>query len=261
MIYEELYTNMKKNREMVLATVVDARGSGPGRQSFKMIIFPDGASIGTVGGGAIELVAVRRAMKCLAERKSHLEEYDLEKIGMSCGGRMTLYYEYIPRHKQLFIFGGGHICKAITPMAAALGFDVVIADNREEFGRADLHPGARNVLYGDYGAIIKELEINSPACALIVSHKHLHDEEILGALLSREESITYIGMIGSRKKVENCFERLIGRGIKKDKLERVYSPVGLDIGADTPHEIAVSILAEIIALDREKKVPHMKART
>jgi xanthine dehydrogenase accessory factor len=261
MMFEEIYAHIRKNREMVLATVVEALGSSPGRQAFKMIVFSDGKTKGTVGGGAVEHTVIQRARKCFEEGKSHLESFDLESLGMACGGKMTVFFEYIPRHKQLFIFGGGHICQAVTPMAAALEFDITIVDNREDVARADLHPCAKNVLYGDYGAIIRELEISAPSFALIVSHKHLHDEEILRGLLLREDNFTYLGMIGSRKKVRNCIDRLISEGIKKEKADNVFSPVGIDIGADTPHEIAVSILAEMIAIEKGKTVPHMKLRS
>jgi len=257
-IYNRINELINQDREMVIATIVDAMGSAPGRQSFRMIILKDGSLEGTVGGGALEYLVVEKARACMEKASSAFEEVNLEKIGMDCGGSVKIFFEYIPCQKQLYIFGGGHICQALTPLAADLGFEVTVVDNREEIARPGLHRGAREVVHGDFGATIQSMHFRAPAWALVVSHRHGHDEEILRELLLRDLSFRYIGMIGSRKKVLGTFDRIKAAGVKEEKLTAVYSPVGLDIGADTPHEIAIAILAEIIALERNRAVPHMR---
>ena len=257
-IYMRLHELVLKNQEMVVATIVDTAGSTPGRRAFKMIVLPDGSTEGTVGGGALEEMVCKRARQCLEEGRNHFEELNLEKIGMQCGGQVKIFYEYMAKQKNFYIFGGGHICQAMTPIAAAAGFTVNIVDNRKEITDAALHPQAKKVTCGEYREVIPQLEIKSPCAALVVSHKHIHDGEILRELLLRNEEFDYIGMIGSRKKVRGIFEKLIAEGISKSKIDRVYSPVGIDIGADTPFEIAISIMAEMIALEKGKNVPHMK---
>lgn len=249
---------MLKNEEMVIATIVDATGSTPGRSGFKMLVFHDGRSEGTVGGGALEDVVRKRAGQALQEGRNHFEELDLEKIGMKCGGQVKVFYEHMAREKHFYVFGGGHIGQAVAPILDMLGHAVTIMDNRKEIAEASLHPFARNVVHGDYGKTIGTMEIKSPCYALVVSHKHIHDEEILRQLLARDEHFSYIGMIGSRTKVKTILERLLSEGVEKAKLDNIWSPVGINIGADTPAEIAISIVAEIIAVEKGRTVPHMK---
>ncbi|MDQ7822342.1 MAG: XdhC/CoxI family protein [Candidatus Eremiobacteraeota bacterium] len=257
-IYRKIAALIDEQKEMVIVTVVETLGSTPARKAFKMIVLADGTTAGTVGGGALEYEAVKKAKECLNAGRNALQELNLEKIGMACGGAVKIFHEYIAPLKSLYIFGGGHICQAVAPMAAALGFSITVIDNREEIARQALHPAAKKVILGEYTEVIGALPIHHPAYCLIVSHKHGHDAEILKALLMRDDSFAYIGMIGSRKKVKVTFENLLREGIDRQKLEHVYSPVGLAIGADTPAEIAVSILAEMIALGQGAEAPHMR---
>lgn len=257
-IYSRISKHISDNLEMVIATIVDTEGGTPGRQAFKIIVFGDGSIEGTVGGGALENEVIKRALICHKESKNHFEGLDLANIGMQCGGQVKVFYEYIPCVRKLYIFGGGHIARAVAPIAKSLGYKIIVIDNRKEVALSSIHPEAKEVICGDYTQIIKNLKIETPAYVLILSHKHLHDEEILRELLLKENDFSYIGMIGSRNKVRKCFEHLLRDGINKEKIERVFSPVGINIGADTPGEIAISILSEIIALQNDKVVPHMK---
>ncbi len=257
-IYSRIKELLDGNEEFLIVTVVDAMGSSPGRQGFRMIVRSGGITEGTVGGGAIENMAREKAQSCLMEGKSHFEEVNLESIGMACGGAMKLYYEYMPRSRHLYLFGGGHVCQALLPMAVSLGYRTIVLDNREEVARKELHPLAEEVHCGDLRELIEKMDFKMPASVLIFTHKHLHDQEVLRAVLRKETPFAYIGMIGSKKKVHAAFEILEKEGISNEKIKSVYSPVGITIGADTPAEISISILAEMIALERGRDVPHMK---
>lgn len=259
-MYSRIKELLDGNEQFVVVTVVEAMGSSPGKQGFRMIVRTGGITEGTVGGGAVEHAAREKALICLKEGKSLFEEVSLESIGMTCGGAMKLYYEYMAKSRHLYIFGGGHVCQALLPMAVSLDYKVVVLDNREEVARKELHPLAEEVHCGDLKELVEKMDFKMPASVLIFTHKHLHDQEVLRAILKKEAAFTYIGMIGSRKKVHETFDKFEHEGIDAEKIKSVYSPVGIDIGADTPAEISISILAEMTALMKGKDVPHMKMK-
>jgi len=259
-VYSRIKELVDKNEQFVVVTVVEAVGSSPGRQGFRMIVRKDGVTEGTVGGGAAENTAREKALNCLKEGRSLFEEINLESIGMSCGGAMKLFYEYMPGRSHLYLFGGGHISQALLPMAVSLGYQVIVLDNREEVAKKEIHPLAEEIHCGDLKELAEKMDFKTPASVLIFTHKHLHDQEVLRAILKKEVNFSYMGMIGSRKKVHETFEKLEKEGISREKISSVYSPVGIDIGADAPAEISISILAEMIALKKGKDVPHMRLR-
>jgi len=259
-MYARINELLAGNEQFVIVTVVDAMGSSPGRQGFRMIVRAGGLTEGTIGGGAVEHEARERALVCLSDRKSLFEEISLEAIGMSCGGAMKLYYEYIDKGRHLYLFGGGHVCQALVPMAVSLGYRAIIMDNRPEVASRENHPLAAEVHCGDLKELIEKTEFKLPAGVLIFTHKHLHDQDVLRAILKKDLNFSYIGMIGSKKKVHVTFDMLVKEGISEEKIRSVYSPVGINIGADTPAEISISILAEMIALEKGREVPHMRMK-
>ncbi len=248
----------EQGKDFVLVTVTETEGSGPGRRGFKLLVSEEGELTGTVGGGALEYNTVEKAKEILAERKvSEYHTFDLAEIGMSCGGRTGLFFEYRPSKKQFVLFGGGHIGRAITPVLESLGYQVTIFDSREsvkEFANPDT---GRQVIINPYGDISPDKDrVLSAGRCLIFTHGHDGDFDVLRQLLRLPGDFTYIGMIGSKRKVKTLFDRL-----KKEDIEvpqYVYAPVGLNICGNTPAEIAVAIAAEIIAVHNSVEIPGMR---
>ena len=248
----------EQGKDFVLVTVTETEGSGPGRKGFKLLVSEEDELAGTVGGGALEYHTVETAKEILSGRKqSEYHTFDLAEIGMSCGGQTGLFFEYRPSKKQFVLFGGGHIGRAITPVLESLGYQVTIFDSREdvkEFANPDT---GRQVIINSYDDIspVKDRILSAGRC-LIFTHGHDGDFDVMTQLLQLSGNFTYIGMIGSKRKVKTLFDRL-----KKDNIkipEYVYAPVGLGIGGNTPVEIAVAIAAEIIAVHNNVEIPGMR---
>ena len=227
----------------VLVTVTDSGGSTP-RSEGRMLVFESGGTYGTIGGGAIELVAARDAMECLKGKDNRLNSYDLASIGMTCGGNMSLLYQYFAPKNSLLICGGGHISAKLAAIARIMGYYVMIADDRQESAiGAALANADRFIPVKDYYCDIKEAEIPQNTYIVIATYGHEHDGEALAAALDKNPA--YIGMIGSSKKIGAIFDLLLQKGYTLQQIEGVYSPIGLDTGGQTPEDIALSIIAEI----------------
>lgn len=256
-IIDELNKYIESSKEFVLATVVEATGSTPARAGFKMIISKDDF-VGTVGGGSLEYKTVDQGREQLKERKSILKEYDLAEIGMTCGGCVKVFFEYMPGGKNLYIFGAGHVAQAVSPIANMLGFKVTVIDNRPEVATKENHPNAYKVICSDFKEYIESTTFPNNSYAIIVTNKHKFDGTVLNALCKIPEKFVYIGMIGSIHKIGLVMEDLKNNGVTDEQIEKIYTPIGLDIGGNSPAEIAVGIMAEIIAIEYKKPVPHMK---
>ncbi|MDZ7371713.1 MAG: xanthine dehydrogenase accessory protein XdhC [candidate division KSB1 bacterium] len=230
----------------VLATVVEASGSAPREVGAKMLVFEDGAPEGTIGGGAIEKAVIEECMAAMRDRRPKLLEYELTELQMSCGGRVKIFIEPLFSAPPLIIFGAGHVGKAMAAVADLLGFRVTIVDNRPEFANPRRFPNAEKIAAKEYSAALTELEFTPETCLVIATHQHIHDREILEYCV--RQPFAYLGMIGSRTKVQQTFKALEEAGIDRAALQRVHSPMGLAIGARTPEEIAVSVAAEMIAV-------------
>jgi xanthine dehydrogenase accessory factor len=239
-----------------LATVVRTAGSTPQRQGARLLMRPDGSCLGTIGGGAIEHAVIEALHETRRTNEARLVAHDLGyDLGMCCGGRMEIFLEPIEAAPRLFIFGAGHVAKPTAALARSVGFEVSVVDEREDWNTAERFPGCA-------------LEVTDPATALrgrvltardwlvIVTHDHRLDEETLERAVRLEPR--YIGLVGSRRKVFRLLQRIIARRGSVD-LGRVYAPVGLDLGATSPEEIAVSIVAELVALRRGKASVHLRA--
>jgi xanthine dehydrogenase accessory factor len=232
-----------------LATVVRTAGSTPQRPGARLLLRPDGSCLGTIGGGAIEHVVLEALREARRTNEPRLLAHDLGyDLGMCCGGRMEIFIEPIEASPRLFIFGAGHVARPTAALARSVGFEVSVVDEREDWNTAERFPGC-------------ELQVTDPATALrgrvltardwlvIVTHDHRLDEETLERAVRLEPR--YIGLVGSKRKVFRLLQRIIARQGSVD-LGRVYAPVGLDLGAVSPEEIAVSIVAELVALRRGK---------
>ena len=235
-------------KSCVLVTVTEAEGSGPARTGFKLLVTGDGELTGTVGGGALEHTAIEAAREILKTgRRNEYRKINLADIGMSCGGRTGLFFEYMGAKKQFVLFGGGHVGRAVTPILESLGYQVTIYDCRENVKEfEDLSLGREVVIHG-YEDIspVKDLVCTARNC-LIFTHGHDGDFYVLKQLLQISSDFEYIGLIGSKRKVAQLFERLKEENIGVPGF--VHAPVGLQIGGDTAAEIAVSIAAEVISV-------------
>ena len=220
-----------------------------------MLVFADGRIVGTIGGGCYENDAIGRAREAIATGKPALVAFDLnddfvQESGLICGGQMEVYIDPIAPAPALYIVGAGHVGWHLARMAAEAGFRIHVVDDREKFANADRFPAAETIEVDDIGAWLHRAELPASAYAVVVTRGHTHDFEALRALAARD--LRYIGLIGSRAKVARIFDALEAEGMPPECLGRVHAPIGLAIGAITPAEIAVSILAELIAVRHGK---------
>ena len=250
-IFEEIMRIKRERLSAALATVVCGESGVPGKTGFRMLVYPDGEILGTVGGGLLEAKVRHEALRYIKEKTSGLLRLKLDQtahgIGVLCGGEVEVFVEPILPVSSVFIFGGGHIALPLAQFAKALEFAVVVIDDREEFASRDRFPTADEVKLGDFSTIARSIEFHSDDCAVIITHEHQHDEIVLKECLSNKNRPGYIGMIGSKAKVAAVFSHLKQQGVSKELLANVRAPIGLHIGAKTPAEIALSIMAEIVA--------------
>lgn len=241
----------------VLITIVKSSGSAPRKAGAKMLVTAD-AIYGSVGGGAIENVAVKKAREMLGSgARVELAEYDLgDDLAMGCGGNMSLFLESLTSQPRLIVFGGGHVGLAIYNIARSAGFAVTVCDTRSEWVSEERFPNAVarvNLNEKNLDESVEGLGITSGNYVVILTHSHAIDEEITKNILRLPEIPFYVGMIGSRRKVKEIRGRLAEAGIAQDRLEALHAPIGIPIGGVTPEEIAVSIVAELIAKRRGKE--------
>lgn len=230
-----------------VATVVKAEGSSPRGVGAKMVVTRE-ESFGTVGGGGVEHEAIDDARELLRLRRSETRRYDLSAEGgiQSCGGAVEIFFECAAPRMPLVVFGAGHIAEALAPMLPGLGFETTLVDERA--GRVAL-PAFGSVdrkITKLPGEALREIEFSDELSILCLTHAHVHDEEIVEYCL--DKPFRYLGLISSRKKWTLFRERYRAKGFTGEQLSRVSTPVGLDIGADTPLEIAIAIAAEMILL-------------
>lgn len=244
-VTEALLALLRAGGEGALATVISTTGSTPQVAGARLLRHADGNTVGTVGGGAIELRVLEALADVEARGEPRVLSFDLARdLGMCCGGTMQLFLEPVLATPRLAIFGAGHVAQPTAALARSVGFEVVVVDEREELNTAERFPGCRREL-NDVATALRALQPGKRDWLLIVTHDHPLDEEALRlALLGRAR---YVGLVGSRRKVYRLLQRVVSRQGQLD-LSRLYAPVGLDLGAVSPGEIAVSIVAELIAL-------------
>jgi len=266
MTSQELYKKMAElaaeGKAFVLATVVESFGSTPRKAGAKMLVLDDGSTIDTVGGGKVEQQVVLDALDALKRGVSRTVKYELRTsgehaLGMECGGETTVFLEVNKPAQTLVIAGAGHIAQKLAPMAKLLDFRVVVVDNRPEFANVDNLPDADEVICGHPAELPELVALDHNSYVVIVTHGHIHDKDTLEAVLAAD--VAYVGMIGSKNKVRVVLEQLLDQGADAERLSRVYSPIGLDLGGGTPGEIGVSILSEIIAI-QHGRVERFRAR-
>ena len=242
-----------ERRRFVLATVIATRGFTPRKAGAHMLIGPAGECMGTVGGGAIEL-EVQKAAADLVTRGGTAEvaRHLTQELGMCCGGEMRVFLEVITPAPRLFIFGAGYIAKPLAGIAAGCGFDVTVVDGRPAWANPERFPTSTLCVRPADDAV-RDLEMDDADYAVVVTHDHACDQRIVEALLRRP--LCFTGMIGSTAKQRKFALRLRARGFSDAEIGRLRSPLGLSIGGQTPEEIAVSVMAELIAVRRGADPP------
>jgi xanthine dehydrogenase accessory factor len=236
-----------------LVTVVSTEGSTPQKAGAKMVVYPDGRIVGTIGGGCVEAEMTWRARQVIDTRRSQLASYDLTadqagEDGLVCGGRMQVFIEPIEGTPTLCLFGAGHVAQPLARMAKMAGFRVEVADDRAKFANRDRFPDADLVIVDDFAAAAEKMTIGPNTYVVVVTRGHKGDADTLRAVVGC--GLRFVGLLGSVPKMVHIFSGLEENGVPAEKLAEVHTPVGLEIGALTPEEIAVSILAEMIAVRR-----------
>ncbi|MBN1282878.1 MAG: xanthine dehydrogenase accessory protein XdhC [Proteobacteria bacterium] len=231
------------------ATVVRAEGSAPRRAGAKMIVTAD-ASFGTVGGGGVEHMAIEEARRAMRRRAPGVERYDLTEDGVQpCGGSVEIFFEPVSPPRRIVVFGAGHVAEKLCPMLAEAGFEVTLVDERAErlsVGAFKAVAQRVNMLPGDF---LPTLDFADDLHIICVTHRHVHDESIARFCLGRP--FKYLGVISSRSKWKLFCDRFRSEGFSEEQISRVTAPIGLDIGGETPFEIAVAIVAQLIQLQEK----------
>jgi xanthine dehydrogenase accessory factor len=254
-IFDKIIEVKNSGKPAMLATVVEVIGSGPGNPGDRILIQKDGMLFGTIGGGAIEKKIIDEAQNLFNKSDTSLHKYCLEDIGMACGGSMTIFLEPLRCTPSLIIFGAGHIGAHLCQLGKLLGFTVTVVDNRPEFACKEKLPWADRIIAGDYQSSFDGLELSENTYAVILTHRHIHDYEILFHCAG--SPFRYLGMIGSKSKVAKAFQQLRDSGISENVIKQIRSPIGINIGANTPAEISMSIAAELVAIRSGTSVPGM----
>ncbi len=249
-IYQTLSELEKKNQTAALCTVVRTSGSTPRHSTSKMLVFPDGAIDGSVGGGELENRVIHGALEIMKEGKARLLEFNLTDPAQGdagvCGGRVEVFVEPILPRSTLVVIGGGHVGRAVAHLAKWVGFHVVVSDDRPEFCTYEANPDADEFFNIQMADLPAHFEINSQTYLVLTTRGSSVDVAGLPALL--ESKAVYIGVIGSRRRWLTTVKDLEAKGISEKALSHVHAPMGIGIGAETPEEIAVSIMAEILMI-------------
>jgi xanthine dehydrogenase accessory factor len=236
-----------------LVTVVSTEGSTPQKAGARMLVYADGRIVGTIGGGCLEAEMTWRARDAIAGRRPTLVSYDLTpdragEDGLVCGGRMQVFIEPIEGTPVLCLFGAGHVAQPLARMAKACGFRVEVADDRVKFANQERFPEADLIVVDDFEEAARRMSLGANTYAIVVTRGHKGDAEALDAVLGK--GLRFVGLLGSRPKVVHILSALAEKGVPRESLATVHAPLGIEIGAQTPDEIAVSILAEMIAVRR-----------
>lgn len=249
-IYQLLARMEQENIDGALCTIVSSRGSTPRHASSKMLVFEDGTFEGTVGGGEVEGRVIQEALESIKDGRPRMLHYDMVDPQKGdpgvCGGQVEVYVEPIKTQPILLIIGGGHVGKAVAHLAHWLNFRVAVSDDRVEFCSAEANPDADVFYPVKMTELTNQIKIDGRTFILLTTRGAAIDIEGLPALLTSQAA--YIGVIGSRRRWSVTRKALIEQGVSEQALDRIHSPVGLELNAETPEEIAVSILAEIIML-------------
>ena len=261
-IYEEIVKLQHAGRRGAVATIVNARGSIPSFKSAKMLVRDDGSIAGTIGGGCVEAEVWQAAREVIDSEKTRTLSFNLNEnpkydTGLVCGGTLDIFIEPVLPTPLLYIFGAGHVSLELYKAARNAGFEVIVTDDRDVYANKERFPDAREIIADDFDKALAGLRPAESAYIVIATRGHRDDMRVLRWAVGTPAR--YIGMIGSKRKAITVYRELVKEGLKPELFDRVHSPVGLDIGAVTPEEIAISIMGELIGVRRraERALPHM----
>jgi xanthine dehydrogenase accessory factor len=261
-IYEQIVQLRREGRRGAVATITNARGSIPSFQTAKMLVRDDGSIAGTIGGGCVEAEVWQAAREVMEQEKPRSLTFNLNNdpkydTGLVCGGTLEIFIEPVLPPALLYIFGAGHVAYNVYKIAIIAGFEVTVIDDRESYANRERFPEAREVIADDFDAVTARLNPPEGSYIVIVTRGHRDDMRILRWAVNF--NARYLGMIGSKRKTISIYKELEKQGIAAEKFAQVHAPVGLEIGAVTPEEIAVSIVAEMIA-ERRRATPNVASK-
>ncbi len=249
-LFERIAEFKNQRKKFCVITVVDSLGTTPRKAGARALVFPDGPLVGTVGGGSIELEAINFAQEVLKTKLPLLKVFQLDQLeqheAMTCGGSMTLFFEPVLPDRKLTIFGGGHVGKSVARVAHEAGWQIRVLDEREGVLDPKYFPEQTELITDKYLNYISNQNFGENDWLVIVTPKHSNDEQVLEAIV--KFPAVYIGMMGSPKKVAEVMENLKRKNISQEVLKKVRAPIGLNIGTETPGEIAISIVSEMLAV-------------
>jgi len=252
-IFEEIVRLGRKGQKCALATIVQVRGSIPSFESAKLLVREDGSMVGTIGGGCVEAEVWNAAREVIAIEKPRHMNFSLGQDaaydnGLICGGQLDVFVEPVIPQPAAYIFGAGHISKSLSKVADLAGFRTIVIDDREMFANRDRFPEADEIHADEYESIFPKLAVNETSYIVIVTRGHRDDMRVLKWAV--QTNARYVAMIGSKRKVINVIRELEKEDMPASAFERVFAPMGFEIGAVTPEEIAVAVVAEMIAVRR-----------
>ena len=255
-VYDKLRELKDNNVPTALVTVIATKGSTPRETGAKMIVCNDGKVFGTIGGSAVEAMVIEEARECLNNNETKKIWHDLDDqekadTGMICGGKMEFFIEPLMTSPCLYIFGGGHVALPLARLASTVGFSYIIVEDRPEFATVERFPDSKEIVLASSEEIDQKIEILPGDYIAIVTRSHELDYQALKKVLKSDAK--YVGLIASKVKKKQVVGQLKEDGFDDSDIERIHSPIGLDIAAQTPEEIAVSIVAELIQVKNTKK--------
>lgn len=252
-IYQEIQAALQRGERVAIASVVKTIGSAPCAVGSKMLIRADGTTSGSLAGPKTDALVVQQALRAIRERHTytthiHMDADQGEAVG-SCGATLEVFFEVLRPEARLIIAGAGYVAQALARLAVQLDFRIVVVDDRPELADSQTFGDKVQLIFGDIAQTIRELEPDEATWIVVVTRGHLLDKDALHAAL--ETKTAYVGMIGSLGKVKQIFRDLLKEGISEERLAQVHAPIGLDLGAETPDEIALSIAAEMVMLRKK----------
>ncbi len=251
-IYEAILEAERTGQPAALATVIRARGSVPRHETSKMLVFADGRIVGTVGGGELENRTIEEAKQVAREGQARIVSHSLVDPSRGdagvCGGEVEVFIEPILPPARLLIIGAGHVGRALAHLARWMGYRVIVTDDRADLCTHDFIPDADEFVVGSISEALPKIHIDHQTYVASVTRGYLFDVEAVPILL--DTPAPYIGVIGSRRRWTMAIKDLKAKGFTDESLARIHAPIGLEIEAETPEEIAVSIMAEIVMLRR-----------
>jgi xanthine dehydrogenase accessory factor len=252
-LYDEIVRLRRLGQKCAIATIVQVKGSIPSYESAKLLVREDGSMIGTVGGGCVEAEVWNAAREVIETEKPRHLSFSLGQDaaydnGLICGGQLNIFVEPVIPQPRAYIFGGGHVSKSISKVANLAGFATAVIDDREAFANPERFPEAEATYAEEYESVFPKLPVNSSSYLIIVTRGHRDDMRVLRWAVTTPAK--YVAMIGSKRKTISVVHELEKEGFARELFEKIYAPMGLEIGAESPEEIAISVVAEMIAARR-----------